>query len=212
MTLPPVHIITDDAVLARADIETLASALLRTGGEDVAFHLRGHVTSAARLHALAARLAPVARAARARFFVNDRVDIAMSVGADGVQLGRRSLDVRVVRALWPAACVGASVHSVAEAGEALAQGTDFVVLGTIYASATHPGRTASGAALIGAVRARQGVPVIAIGGITPERVAEVLGEGASGVAVRGAVWNGADPVAALGRILDAWKREAEQST
>ena len=131
--------------------------------------------------------------------VNDRVDAALAAGADGVQLGSRSL---AADDLPPAAAHlarGASVHSALEAGRA--GGVDWLLVGTLWETSSHPGRPGAGLGRLGEVAAVHPAPRIGIGGITPERAAEALAAGAHGVAVLGGVWRDPDPRAALARYL-----------
>jgi thiamine-phosphate pyrophosphorylase len=123
--------------------------------------------------------------------VNDRIDVGLAAGADGVQLGRRGIPIARARVLVGARLIGYSAHEVREAASAAAEGADFVVLGTIYETPAHPGGSAGVALIEAAARATE-VPLIAIGGVTPDRVAALLAAGAAGVAVRGGVWDAAD--------------------
>lgn len=188
------HVITDDVVLARPDFLPLASEILDSLGKRVSVHVRGHATPTRQLFAAAEALTQ-----RGSCVVNDRVDIALAVNATGVQLGDRSLPPRVVRRILPAGMLlGHSVHGPAQC-EA---GVDFVMAGSIYESASHPGQPAAGLGLIS--ECASFAPVIAIGGITVERVPEVMAAGAYGVAVIRAVWEARNPVQAaaeFARIL-----------
>ena len=131
---------------------------------------------------------------RASLVVNDRVDIAQAIGADGVQLGERGLAVAVARRLVGAELlIGRSVHSLAGALEAAGAGADFLVLGTIFQTQSHPEASGAGPALVRDVRAAVGIPVIAIGGITADNARSVIEAGASGVAVISAVLDAEDP-------------------
>ena len=126
------------------------------------------------LLALAAPLREVTRRHGARLLINDRADVALAVGADGVQRTHASLPVAALRAIAPPAfLIGASAHSIAEAREAAAQGADFVVFGPVYdtPSKRRYGPPQGLAALEAASPRALDRPVIAIGGITPERVA-----------------------------------------
>lgn len=204
MSLPRLHLITSDAVLAESSFEEVARRLLERCGPAVAVHLRGHATPASRLHTLADSLQQVAVANDAWLLVNDRVDIAMSVRAAGVQLGARSLSVSDARALLGAeARIGCSVHAAEEAVQAEGDGADFVLLGTIYESASHEGRRAAGTGLVRETAECTILGVIAIGGITPERIAPIAMAGAYGAAVLGGIWRAADPVAAAAAYMDA---------
>ncbi|HEY8483413.1 MAG TPA: thiamine phosphate synthase [Longimicrobiales bacterium] len=202
--LARLHLVTDDGVLEAPGFGERAQRVLAAHGEAVALHLRGPGFSGVGLFRLAEELAFATDATGTEFLVNDRVDVALAAGADGVQLGRRSLPVAAARRVLGAdAWIGYSAHSAEEAAEAEAAGADFVLLGTIYPSASHPGEGGAGVELVRETVARVRIPVLAIGGITPERVGEVLSAGAYGVAVLSGVWRAADPVAAAAEYLAA---------
>jgi thiamine-phosphate pyrophosphorylase len=215
MSLPRLHLVTDDAVLANDDFSDVAEAVLERCRDRAALHVRGPATGGARLHAIATRMHAAVLHTGTILFVNDRVDIAMAVHAHGVQLGSRSLSVRDARPLLGArALIGSSVHSAAQAVEAQREGADFVILGTIFESASHAGRPAGGTALVRETVQHAALPVIGIGGITTRRVAEVAAAGAHGVAILGGVWHAADPVAAVDEYADrvgtAWQQDNRQ--
>lgn len=213
IALPRLHLVTDDAVLAHRGFPDVAAAVIARCRGAAALHLRGPATSGARLHAIAVRLSSVLR--DRMLIVNDRVDIAMIAGAHGVQLGSRSITVADARLLMGShARVGRSVHTVAEAVEAGSEGADFVILGTIFESGSHPGRPGAGIALVREAAAHAAVPVIAIGGITPDRVTVAAAAGAHGVAVLAGVWHAADPAAAVAEYVDrvstAWQQDSRR--
>lgn len=192
---PPLHLVTDDGVLAGAGFEALARVLLEDLRGVVALHLRGHGTGGARLYALATALSAVARRTGSTLLVNDRVDVALAAAAHGVQLGRRSLPLEAARRLLgPERLLGYSAHAGEEARAAAAAGADFALLGPVHATPSHPGRGGAGAALLRS--AADGPPIIAIGGITPARVANALRAGACGIAVLSGVWGASDPARA----------------
>lgn len=195
------HVVTDDEVVERADFVDRARRVMEAGGRDLVFHLRAPRASGRRLYDLARALR--AHAGEARLLVNDRVDVALAA-ADGAQVGARGLRVDDARRLLgPDRLLGASVHSAAEAHQAARDGADFVVAGTIWPTASHPGRPGAGVGLIREL-ASIGLPVIAIGGVTPERAAEARAAGAAGVAVVRGVWNAADPEAAVREYMEYW--------
>lgn len=201
---PRFHLVTSDAVVSAAGFVERAAEVLRAHGGVVALHVRAHGLPGRTLCDAAAALVQRARETGGLVLVNDRLDVALVAGAHGAQLGRRSLSVRVARRLLgQGARIGYSAHSVAESVTVAAEGVDFVVLGTIYATRSHPERSGAGPALVAETAGAVRVPVLAIGGITPERVADVLAAGAHGVAVLSGVWHEADPVAAVGRYLEA---------
>jgi thiamine-phosphate diphosphorylase len=202
LTLPRLHVVTDDRVLARPGFAAIAETLLDRGGAAVALHLRGHRTGGRRLEMIGMRLVERARVSGARLLVNDRADIALAIAADGVELGRRSLPVVQVRLLLGPRWIGYSAHGVAEAVAAERAGTDFILMGTIYQSGSHPDAAAAGIGLVREAAAAVRIPVLAIGGVEPERLAEIRAAGAWGAAVLAGVWNAADPAVALGRYLE----------
>lgn len=199
--LPRLHVVTDARVLERPDFLDAARDLLASQ-PPIVLHLRGGVGGRL-LHDLATELLPAARAASALLFINDRIDVALTAGADGVQLGQGSLPVAIARELLPApARIGASVHDADEAIAAL--GADFLMVGNIWETATHPGRPAAGTRQLRQVAAAlPAPPLIAIGGVTPERVAEVRLAGAHGVAVLAGIWSAPSPSQAAFRYLEA---------
>jgi thiamine-phosphate diphosphorylase len=135
--------------------------------------------------------------------VNDRVDVALAVGADGVQLGRRGLPAADARRLAGAErLIGVSVHTSSEADEAREGGADFVLVGNVYATGSHPGRAGIG---VRALAAFAGPARIAIGGVTPERVAELRDAGVQGVAAIRGVWDAPSPARAVRSYLKEWK-------
>lgn len=203
--LPPLHVVTDDAVVGGADFLARASAVLEAGGAELVLHLRAPGADGRFLYERAAALVPRARAAGARLLVNDRVDVALACGADGAHVGARGLPVHDARRLLgPARWLGASVHDEAEARAAAAGGADFLLVGTIYATASHPGRAGAGPDLLRRL-APLARPMVAIGGIDPARVAEVRAAGAAAVAVLRGVWAADDVAAAVERYRNAWK-------
>lgn len=201
--LPRLHLVSDDAVAARGDFVTLAAALMRLAGGRLALHLRAPRASGRRLWELARVLRDAARESGSLLLVNDRVDVALAVDADGVQCGARSLDPATARRLvGEGVWLGASVHDAAAAARAAAAGADFLLAGTLFATDSHPGRPGAGTDWLGTV-ATLGLPVIGIGGVSVERVGEVLGAGAAGVAVLGGIWAAARPETALRDYMNA---------
>jgi thiazole tautomerase (transcriptional regulator TenI) len=198
--VPRLHIVTNDEVLARPDFMESAADLLQTSNDGIALHIRGHATAAAALFEMTRALVDVCPSASrsARILVNDRVDVALSAGAHGVQLGARSLPVAGVRS-WmddldaadsgERRLLGFSAHDVEAAARASEEGADFVVAGSIWESGTHPGALPAGPDLIQAIHDRVRRPILAIGGVRPERVAAAVLAGAHGVAALGYVWD-----------------------
>lgn len=203
--VPPLHAVTGDAEVARGGFAERAGEVMAAGGAEVAVHLRAPGASGRRMLALAERLMEMARASGSLLVVNDRVDVAMAAGAPAVQLAARSLAVGDARRIARGAVrIGVSVHGLDEARDAVAAAADWLVAGTIYPTASHAGRGGAGPARV-AETAALGAPVIAIGGVTPERVPELRRVGASGIAALRGIWEARSPGDAVRRYLDAWR-------
>jgi thiamine-phosphate pyrophosphorylase len=200
--LPRLHIVTDDRVLARADFLDVTHALLAGHGASIALHLRGRATPARILFTLAEALTRQAGGNGGTVIVNDRADIALAAGAHGVHLGERSIPPADARTLLPRALLGRSVHT-AEGIAGVARWTDFLFLGTIYPTPSHPDAPVLGPEPIAEAAGQATVPVLGIGGITPERAPGVIAAGGYGVAVIRGVWEDPDPCGAVGRYLEA---------
>jgi len=199
------YLITDRAAAARPPVDVVEECL---GAGLRAVQLREKDLEARELLALAGGLRESTRRHGARLLVNDRADVALAAGADGVQRTHLSLPVDALRAITPAGfLIGASAHSTSEAREAVDHGADFVVFGPVYdtPSKRRYGPPQGLAALESVARAVSR-PVLAVGGLTPERVAEVLAAGAAGVAVIGAVYAAPRPADATKAFLDALGR------
>jgi thiamine-phosphate diphosphorylase len=197
-----VHAFTDADLLALPDFGIRAAAIA-AAGPAVALHARARGAFGALLSAGALRMMTLARPPEAAVFVNGRPDIAAAVGAQGVQLSRGDLAPADARRILPRGWIGQSVHTPEEAAMAISEGADFLVVGNIYETLSHPGRPAAGLTLV-TQTAGLGRPVIAIGGITPERAAEVKAAGAYGVAAIRGLWMAADPAAATLAMLLPW--------
>jgi thiamine-phosphate diphosphorylase len=200
--LPRLHAFTDPALLVQPDLGIRAAAIAAVGSP-VALHARARSVSAAQLTAITGRLLALARPPEAAVFVNGRSDIAAALGAQGVQLSREDLTPADARRVLTPGWIGCSVHSRAEAVAAVEEGADFLVVGSVYSTPSHPDREPAGLDLVRRT-AELGVPVIAIGGITPERVLAVRSAGAYGVAAIRALWHAPDPAAAARAMLEPW--------
>ncbi|MBI4201262.1 MAG: thiamine phosphate synthase [Chloroflexi bacterium] len=125
---------------------------------------------------------------KALFLVNDRVDVALASGADGVQLGEEGLPVSAARVVaGKRLIVGRSVHSLRGAQEAEASGADFLLVGTIFPTGSKPGALPAGLGLLAQIAQSVSVPFLAIGGVTSSNVAQVMAQGAAGAAVISAI-------------------------
>jgi thiamine-phosphate pyrophosphorylase len=202
--IPRLHLVTDDGILARGDFPARAREALEAGGPRLALHLRGPGTTGRTLFSLAADLLGPAQALGSLLLVNDRVDVALSLGLPGVHLGQRSLPPGAARdLLGPDRVLGLSAHSLREAQEARDGGVDFLMLGTIFPTPSHPGGEVGGVARIMEVGGQVSLPLVAIGGMNPPRVQAVVEAGAHGVAVRGGAWEAPEMGGAVGAFLEA---------
>jgi thiamine-phosphate diphosphorylase len=105
--------------------------------------------------------------------------------------------------LGPDVWVGASVHGPERARQATAEGADYLVVGTIFETPSHPACVGGGVALLASLREESELPILAIGGVTPKRVAGLLAAGAHGVAVLRGVWDSPEPGQAVREYLEA---------
>lgn len=204
---PRLHLVTNDEVLARPDFVAIASEVMRAGGVSTALHVRGPGTRGRDMYRIVRGLRTVIEDSKASLVVNDRVDIALALGLERVHLGQRSLPPSVARdLLGRQATLGVSVHDVTSARKAVAGGADYLTVGTMFATPSHPGHAPEGPSLVEAVQRVARVPLVAIGGITPDRVEVVVASGASGIAVLGGVWGGERPTRAVEVYLAALDR------
>ncbi len=222
--IPKLHIVTDDEILARPDFEIRAREVceaLETReptaggllGSSVALHLRGPRTTGRKLTRLARILCEPAAASEVTLLLNDRVDVALAVGAAGVHLGTRSLPPAYARRLLGTRLLlGVSVHSVSGAVKAAEAGADYLFVGTLFKTLSHPRAVARGAEFMGLVASRVELPLVGIGGVTPQRVLAVLAAGGHGVAAIRGIWDAPSPPDAVQAYLDAVEAGDREST
>jgi len=202
--LPKLHVIAVDDLVASSDFRSRIRPVLDAGGSAMALHLRTRTTSARRLFDTVSWLSELSRQTGTLIVVNDRVDVAMAAGAGGVHLREDSLPPALVREMaGPDLRVGRSIHSPRQARDYRGDDADYLVLGAIYPTRSHPGRPAIGPEALGRAEEWGSLPVIAIGGITPAEVPAVLSHGAHGVMVLSGVWRAAEPTVAVTRYLEA---------
>ncbi|BCA78945.1 thiamine phosphate synthase [Desulfuromonas sp. AOP6] len=198
------YLISDRHLLAdgRDLVEAVRLALIGGVG---AVQLREKDLPAAALYTLARKLRGITREAGARLLINDRIDVALAVDADGVHLGGASLPVAVARQqLGPHRLIGVSTHRAGEIFTAAAQGADFVTFGPVYAT---PSKLPYGDP-VGLDALRQAcstapIPVFGLGGVTSSRVPELQEAGCTRAACIGAILTAADPANAARAFLTA---------
>lgn len=198
-----------DAVGQRLDALVMASVAAQVP----LVHIRERDMEAGPLYDLVRRLACHTTSTATALVVNDRADVAMAAGAAGVHLRSSSAPSARVRAVAPPGfLVGRSVHSVEEALAAANAGVDYVCFGTVFASRSKgPAHSAAGLMALRAVTDACTVPVLAIGGVSLDRIAQVAHAGAAGIAAIEMFSGGDDseqfePARAIGEALDAASR------
>jgi thiamine-phosphate pyrophosphorylase len=198
--------VTDRHQAGGRDLLAVVGQALQAGVRAV--QLREKDLATRDLHQLAGKVLAMTRGAGAALLVNDRVDVALALSADGVQLTRRSLPPREARDLLGAGkLIGVSCHSLAEVREAEDGGADFVVLGPIFETPSKaPFGPPLATAIVRQARAITSLPILAIGGINAVRIPEVMAAGADGVGVISAVMAAPNPGAAASELLTAVAR------
>jgi thiamine-phosphate pyrophosphorylase len=200
---PPLdlYVILDPTATEGRDVETVADAVLAAGGRWL--QLRHKEASTRELAAVAGRLVARVRTAGGVLIVNDRLDVALAVGAHGVHLGQDDLPARQARPLASGLVLGVSTHGLEQARQAQADGADYVAFGSIFPTGSKPSFELVGLDALRRVRPHVRVPLVAIGGITVERVPDVRAAGADAVAVISAIGRAPDPGAATAAFLAA---------
>ena len=202
LTVPCLALVTDRSALGGLSLEDAVAQAVEGGANLV--QLREKDLPAGELLALAEKLRVITRLGRALFLVNDRLDVALACSADGVHLPERGLPVTVARRLaGEGFIIGRSVHSVAEAVRAQREGADYVQVGSMFASRSHPDQPPAGLGLLEAVAAAVTIPILAVGGITAANVGDVMRAGASGAAVISAILGAPSPREAARALAQA---------
>lgn len=200
------YVLADTAALG-ADLLRLSRAALLGGARVLQY--RDKSTSAPRRLAQAGALKDLCREFGACFMVNDDVELARAVQADGVHLGAGDTHPAIARArLGAERLVGVSCYNRPElARKALADGADHVAFGRMYPSRTKPGEIYASLDLIQAMRAELAIPIVAIGGIIAEGAAPIIKAGAHALAVTEGVFGQPDPQAAARRLASLFSLE-----
>ena len=199
-----------DAAPALMPRESFIKAAV-AGGVDI-IQLREKSLTDRILFEVARECAATCRALGVPFIINDRLDIALASGADGVHVGQDDFDVRDVRAIaGDKLLVGLSTHSQAQIDDSARLDIDYIGVGPIHETPTKQGRPAVGTAVVSYAAANARVPFFAIGGLDPSNVAEVINAGADRISVRRFILHAADPSIAARQMLDAHQRAREFS-
>ena len=204
------YLITDRTQTAGRELPAVIAEALTGGVRSV--QLREKDLSARQQLELAVQLRTLTREHDARLLINERIDIALTVGADGVQVGAGSLPVTEVRRLLgPELLIGYSAHTLGEALQAERDGADFVTFGPVY-------RTPSklkygepvGIAQLAEVVSSLGIPVFALGGVKEASIPAVMATGCHGVALISAIISDPDPKTATGFLLEKIEKHVTQ--
>lgn len=182
------YLIADTGLLQK---DLISSVRRSIDGGVKAVQLRGKNLPAREILRIGERLRLLTSAYSVKLFINDRVDVAMILGADGVHLGQNSLPAGIVRKiLGDSLIIGVSTHSLKEAKDAELGGADFITFGPIFAT---PSKVVYGPPVglrrLVNLTGRIKIPVFAIGGINMDRIQDVMKKGANGVAVISAILN-----------------------
>jgi thiamine-phosphate pyrophosphorylase len=195
------YVVTDRQLTSGRPLRLVVEAALRGGAR--AFQLREKDLPPCELYPLALEMRRLTQTYGARLLINDRIDVALAVDADGVHLTTTSLPARVARrVLGPGRLIGVSTHTLAEAQAAAEESADFLVFGPVFFTPSKApyGEPVGLDALRGA-RAAVALPILAIGGVKKANLDQVLAAGADGIAVISAVISADDPMAASQDLL-----------
>lgn len=177
-----IYLVTDDGCLqGRALIDCVCEAL--EGGVTLVQY-RAKTASSAEMYAEALQLKALCDSFNVPLIINDRLDIAMAVGAAGVHLGQDDLPCAAARRiLGEDYIIGVSAHNPAEAAEALQSGADYLGCGAVFGTATKADVKKLGTDGLAAICKAKGLPVVGIGGVTADNYREVRAAGADGAAI-----------------------------
>lgn len=201
-----VYVITDRRLIGSRPLEEVVAAAIRGGASVI--QLREKEATTREMIDLARRLLAVTRTAGVPLIINDRVDVALAVDADGVHLGVDDMPIALARRLLgPDKIVGGSPETVEQAIQMERDGADYLGVGDVFGTRTKPdaGPPIGPEGLRRVVEAVT-IPVVGIGGIRAENAGEVIRAGAAGVAVVSAVMAAADPEAATRQLREAVER------
>ena len=189
------HLVTDSALCGARGILAVVEAAVRGGVTCVQLREKSLDTRAfvERARALKAWLGPLG----VPLLINDRVDVALACGADGVHVGQNDMAPEDVRRLMPGGLIGLSVESLAQLAAAERAPVDYYGISPVFATRSkHDAAPALGLDGLRAIRAGTRRPLVAIGGIDAGNAAQVMAAGADGLAVVSALCSSADPEAA----------------
>ena len=198
------YLCTDRRLMTSPTIEASAESALR-GGTTV-IQLREKDCSSREFYELGLRVKKITERYNAPLIINDRVDIALAVGAAGVHVGQGDLPCKVVREMiGPDMIVGVSAATLEEAVRAEEDGADYLGVGAMYATATKTDTRPVSMEELLKIRAAVKIPIVVIGGINKQTLGNFKGTGVDGLAVVSAIVAQPDPEAAARELLRMWK-------
>ncbi len=198
------YVIIDRKSSRGRDLAYIAEEAI-TGGADI-IQLRDKESSAGEILKAGRAIRDLARRKKVPFIVNDRVDIAVALDADGVHLGQDDLPIEAARSiLGKERLIGLSTHSLSQALDAQERGADYIGVGPVFSTPTKPDYRAVGIDLIKEVGDKIKIPFVVIGGIDESNIGEVLAAGARRVAVVRAVCDAEDVRSAAKRLKERLK-------
>ena len=201
------YAIIDAAWLRGRSIQAIAEPIIRSGAGVIQY--RDKVSESGEFYRNARTLRKLTREHRIPFIVNDRFDMALAVGADGIHLGQDDLPADVVRSLVNDTMIsGGSVHDLFEYEKM--READYLGVGAIYSTPTKEKVKVGGVELIRRIRSLTDRPIVGIGGITPENLGPVIRAGADGVAVISALMDADDVEAMSRRFVEAVQKAKTQ--
>jgi thiamine-phosphate pyrophosphorylase len=195
------HVLTDTVLQTRFSHIELVRLAISGGADTIQFRQKSGTTR--EMIKTARALKDMCKESGVTFIVNDRLDVAMAVDADGVHLGQNDFPIPLAREILGKQCViGGSAATIEEARKCLADGADYVGFGPVYTTASkEDAGPASGIGVLTEVVRTIPLPIIAIGGITPQNTPELIAAGAYGIAVISAVCCRKDPRRATEDLL-----------
>jgi thiamine-phosphate pyrophosphorylase len=201
-----VYVITDRRAAGERSLLEVVQAAIKGGATVI--QLREKEAGTREMLRLGRALKDLTRASDLPLIVNDRLDVALALDAEGVHVGQDDMPAEVVRRLiGPDKILGVSAETVAQAREAEAAGADYLGVGDIFGTPSKPDAGAPiGLARFAEIVRSVSIPVVGIGGVTLENAAAVIEAGAAGVAVISAVMGAADPEAAARRLRETVKQ------
>ncbi len=198
------YLCTDRRLMTSPTIEASVESALR-GGTTV-IQLREKDCSSREFYELGLRVKKITERYNAPLIINDRVDIALAVGAAGVHVGQGDLPCKVVREMvGPDMIVGVSAATLEEAVRAEQDGADYLGVGAMYATATKTDTRPVSMEELLKIRAAVKIPIVVIGGINQQTLGNFKGTGVNGLAVVSAIVAQPDPEAAARELLRMWK-------